>query len=102
MAVDVSESEISALMFEGEFFVVDAHQMHDGCVEVVNVDAEFVVFMFVGESYIAFVVDDVVSVVVCFSVGESSFDAPSSHPRREASGVMVSTIGCFIQGSLGV
>lgn len=41
MAVDVGESIVAALEFEGELFVVDTEKVEDRSLEVVDVDFVF-------------------------------------------------------------
>ena len=48
MAVDICESESSALEFVAEFGMVDAHLVKDGGLEIVNMDGILVVVVFVG------------------------------------------------------
>ena len=38
VTVDVGQAEIAALVWVGEAFVVDAHEVEEGGMEVVNVD----------------------------------------------------------------
>ena len=77
LAVDVGEAEIAALVFVGEPRVVDAEEMQDRGVEVVDVDA-------VGR--------DVVAEVVGGSNGGARLDASSRRPKGEAAGVMIAAV----------
>jgi len=74
VAVNVGESESSSLVAVGESFVVDAEQVHEGGLEVVEVDG---------------VVGDVVAEGVGFAEGDTAFDTAAGHPHGEASGVVV-------------
>lgn len=69
-----------ALVFEGEFFVVNTHQMQQGCLEVVDVDRVF---------------GNVVAEVVGFSIGNAGFATASGHPDGEAAGRVVAAIVGF-------
>ena len=62
---------------EGEFVVVDTELVQDGSVEVADPD---------------FVFDDIVAVIVGFSVGHATFDAAAGHPGREAFRVVVAAV----------
>ena len=75
--MDVGEAEVSALGAVGEFFVVEAEEVEDGGVEVVDVD---------------FVFDGVEAEFVGFSVGEAAFDAASGEDHGEGVGVVVSAV----------
>lgn len=86
-SVDVGKSELAALKAVGEAFVVDAEEMKDRCVKVVNVDGVF---------------KDVVAIVVGFSDGDSFFDSCSSHPHAEALGMMITSVIFASQFSLTV
>src|SRR5438128_2124206 len=76
----VCESEISALEAVGESRVVDAHEMKDGGVEVVDVDG-------IG--------GDVVGVVVGFTDQDAALDAAAGEPGGEAAGVVVAAVVGF-------
>ena len=86
-SVDVGKSELAALKAIGEAFVVDAEEMKDRCVKVVNVDGVF---------------KDVVAIVVGFSDSDSFFDSCSSHPHAEALGMMITSVIFASQFSLTV
>ena len=65
VAVDVCEAVVAAGVVEGEAFVIEAHEVEDGGVEVVDVDA-------VG--------GDADPVVVGLAVGDAGFDACACEP----------------------
>src|SRR5688500_6155660 len=73
-AVHVRQPEIAALVAVSQTLVVDAEQMHQRCLQVVDVDA---------------VLDDVVGEVVRLAVAEAAFHAAACQHVREAPGVMV-------------
>ena len=77
LPVDVREAVIPAGMPEGQLRVIDAHEMQDGGMEVVDGDG---------------VLHGVVSVVVSGTVGEGRFDAAAGEPHREAVGIVVAAI----------
>ena len=70
----VRQPVTAALMFIRQTLVVDAHEMHQRGLDVVNVD---------------FVFDNVVSVIVGCSVARSSFHTCTRHPKRETTWVVV-------------
>ena len=37
-AVDIRQAEVAALMTEGQFLVVDAHQVQDGGIQIMHVN----------------------------------------------------------------
>ncbi len=67
----------AALVFKGEFFVVEPHQVHYGSVEVVHMNGVF---------------DDVVSEFVGFSVNDTGFHAAAGHPDGEAAGMVIAAV----------
>lgn len=85
--MDVGEAVVAALKFEGELFVVDAEEMEEGGVEVVNADGIF---------------GDVVGVVVSFADGLPGLDAAAGEPHGEAAWVVVATEALWCEISLAV
>jgi hypothetical protein len=73
----VREAEVAALESCGEFGVIEAEEMENGSVEVVDVD---------------FVFDGVEAEFVGFPVVDAAFDAAASHPHREGVGVVVASV----------
>ena len=73
MAVDVGEAEVAAGVVVGEAFVIEAEEVEDGGLEVVDVD---------------FVLSDMEAEVIGLAVG-SGFDAAASHEGGEGLGVVV-------------
>src|SRR5687768_3384233 len=73
---DVGEPKVAALEAVGEFGVVEAEEVQEGGVEVVDVDGVF---------------DDVPADLVRFSDDLAAFDAAAGHPDGERKGMMVAT-----------
>ena len=73
-AVDVGEAVVAALEAEGEFGVVEAEEVEDGGVEVVDVD---------------FVFDGVKAELVGLAVSDATFDAAAGEPDGVAVWMMV-------------
>ena len=86
-AVHVGQAEASALVLVREPFVVDAQQVEQGGVEVVDVDA---------------VLGDLPSELVAAAVQVAAFDAGAGEKDREGARVMVPTVVIFCQRSLAV
>ena len=76
-AVDVGESVIAAEVASGEFEVIDAEQVEQGGVEIVDVDST-------GH--------DAVAEVIGFAVGEAGFDSAAGHPGAEALGLVFASV----------
>ena len=74
MAMHIREAVLAALELESEAFVVDAEQMHDCGLEVVDVD---------------FVAGDFEAEVVAGAVGVAGFEAAPGHHHGEDIGEMV-------------
>ena len=72
----VCQPVTTPLVFKCQFFVIEAHEVEDGGVEVMDVDG---------------VLDDIVAEVIRLSI-DSGLDAAPGHPEGEASGVMVTSI----------
>ena len=72
--MDVREAELAALEAEGEAFVVDAHQVHDGGLEVVDVDL---------------VLHGVEAEFIALAMRDAGFDAATGHPDGESVGMMI-------------
>ena len=70
----VGEPEVATLKAVGEQFVVNAHQVQNGGVQVVHMDTTF---------------DDVRAKVVGGAVNVPRLDASTSHPNGEAACVMI-------------
>ena len=70
----IGQAEVPALVLMSQPLVVDAQQMQNRRVEVVNVDG---------------IPDDVVAVRVCLAVRYSALDATAGHPQRKAPRVMI-------------
>ena len=66
-----------ALVLERQALVVDAEQVHQGGLEVVDVDG---------------VLDDVVTEFVGFAIDGAGLDAGAGHPDGEAAGVVVAAV----------
>ena len=76
-AVDVGEAEVSALGTVGEFGVVEAEEVKEGGVEVVDVD---------------FVLHGVEAEFVGFAEGGTALDAAAGEPHGEGVGVVVAAV----------
>lgn len=74
LTVDICKAEMPALELEGKLLVVDAQQVQDGGLKVMNVNL---------------VVHGVEADIVRGSIGDAWFDATSSHPSGEGVGVVV-------------
>ena len=74
VAVHVGQAVVSPLKAESQFGVIKAQQVHNGRLEVVNVDGVF---------------GDGESEFVGFAVLETAFDAAASEPDRIAVWIMI-------------
>ena len=83
MAVDVGETIVAALEFEGELFVVDTKEVKDRSLEIVDVD---------------FVFDGIEADVITRSVGDAGLHAAAGHPGSEAEGVVVAPVSALGEG----
>ena len=74
VAVDVGEAEVSALVFVGELFVLDAEEVEGGGVEVVDVEG----VLGGGEAE-----------GVGLAIGDSAFDSAARHEHGSGFGVVI-------------
>ena len=74
-------------MGKGEAMVIYAETMHDGGIDLVQVDG---------------ILGDIVAEVVGFPVGGSRLDAAAGHPHAEIAGVVVATVVLLCQLALAV
>ena len=81
---DSGEAEVEAEVTEGEAFVVDAKELENGGLEVVDVDRVF---------------GDVEAEVVGLAEGDAGLDAAAGHPHGEGLGVVVATVAAFEGGT---
>jgi len=86
MAVDVGETIVAALEFEGELFVVDTKEVKDRGLEVVDVD-----FVFHG----------IEADVITRSVGDTRLHAAAGHPDGVGVGMVIAApLGTIVKGTL--
>lgn len=78
LPLHVGQAKVAALRAEGQAFVVDAHLMEDGRVQIVDVDRIF---------------NSVVTEFVRPTVGQSRFHPTSGEPHGEGMGMMISSPG---------
>lgn len=72
-AAEVGEAVVAAVVAVGEFFVIEAEEVEEGGVEVVDVD---------------FVFDGFVAELVGGTMMHAGFDAAAGHPDGEAFGIV--------------
>ena len=85
--VHVGQPMVTALVFEGQFGVVDSQAVQHGRMQIEYMDRIF---------------GNVVAIVVGFSVRDSRLDTPTSHPDREAAWMVISAIVIPRQVALAV
>ena len=104
VSMDIRQSEISPLISVSQFAMIDAEQMKDRGVQIVDMHRAGGPAFFVGLGQNRFPVGirDVVTVVIRATVGDPRFDSTTGHPDREASGMVVTTIVFGRQVSLAV
>jgi hypothetical protein len=75
-AADIGETVVAAFEAVGEAFVVDADEMKDGRMEVVDVHR---------------IADDVVAELIRLTEHDARLNAAARHPDREAARMMITT-----------
>ena len=81
LAVNIGEPEVTPLKSVGEFGVIEAEKVHDGRVQIMNVD---------------FVLGGVEAEFVGFAHGEAGLDAAAGQPHRETIWMMIATIAAAL------
>ena len=85
--VHIRQPEISALVAKRQFFMVDAHQVQNGGIQIMNVNG---------------VLGDVVREVIRLAVLKTGLHTPASHPHRPTPRVMVTSVIFSCQRALAV
>ena len=73
----IGQAITSTLKLEGKTLVIDAQEVHDGGLVIVNMHGVF---------------DDVVAKIIRFAVGKPFFHPGTSHPDGVAAGMVVAPI----------
>src|SRR5215467_1864562 len=74
VARDIRKAEIAAAVPVGQFLVIDAHQIKDGCVDVVNMRR---------------LLDRFETALVSRTINRAAFNSPTGQPHRESEWIMV-------------
>ena len=84
--------------------MVNAQEVEDGGVEVVDVHGSRrpVFFVGLGAYWSAVFVGDVVAVVVGSAVGDAGLNAAAGHPNGKASGMVVAAVVVLFEGALAI
>ena len=104
MAMHVSQTEVSSLITIRQSFVVDAEQVQNGRVEIVNVHRAGCPLFFarLRSQRVAVFVGDIVTVRVGLSVRDTGFNTAASHPCGEAARVMIAAVVLLREISLTI
>src|SRR5207245_7905074 len=92
MAVHVRQAETAALVQIRESFVIDAEEMQDGRLQIVNVDRSRSESAFVGTDGIAIGIGNVISIIICAAIGHTGLDATAGQPNGETARMMIAAI----------
>ena len=85
LAVDVGEAAVDAVVTEGELFVVDAEEVQDGGVDIVD----FGVVVWIGR---------LVTPFIAGAVSGAAFDAAAGKPVRENKWIVVAAFAALGAG----
>src|SRR5882672_6700606 len=102
MAVHVGEAEPPPLVQIRKTFMIDAEEMQDSCLQVVNVDRSRSEGAFVGIDGVAIGVGNVISVIICAAIGHAGFDAAAGHPDSETARMVIAAIIVFCEFALRI
>ena len=80
MAIDIGKPEAAALIEIIEPFVIDAEEVEDRGLKIVNVDRAGREGAFVGIERIAIGIGDVVAIIVGTAIGDSGLNAAPGQP----------------------
>ena len=104
VTVNVGQAEVSSLVPVRQAFVINAEQMQDGRIEIVDVHrARRPPFLTrLRSQRHAVGIRDVVAVIVGASVGDTWFDSAARHPGGEAARVVIAAVVFFREISLAI
>jgi len=104
MSVHIRQAKISALVAVGQSPVIDAEQVEDGCIQIVNAHrARRPMFLaWPWTKWIAIGVGNVVTKVIRLSVSNPRPDAAPGHPDGEAARMMIAAIVLLRQRPLTI
>ena len=100
--MNICDSKVSALIREGEALVVDAHEPQDRCLEIVNVNRTWRELVLGRKYRLSIRIDNVVAVVIGFTIGRSRVNSTTGHEDREASWMVISTEFRHRERTLGI
>lgn len=104
VTMNIGEAEIPALVAISEFPVIDAHQVENGGIEVMDMHGAGspVFFSWLRIESISIGVGDIISVVIGAAVGDTWADSATGHPDSEAAGMVVAAIIFPCQSALAI
>src|SRR5207237_1320564 len=79
----IGQAAVSAVVAEGQFFVIDAEQMENGCVQVVAV---------------RFVFEGTPRPLITFAVRKSRLETRASHPGYKCAAVVIAANAALAEG----
>ena len=100
--MDVGQAKVETLVPIGQPFVVDAQQVKDRGVQVVDMHGAGRPLALGRPDHVAVGVGNVVGVVVRLAIGDAGLDAAAGHPCGEAAWMMVSPVVRLCQLALAV
>src|SRR6266702_6861264 len=102
MPVHVGEPEPTALVKIVQAFVVDAKEVQNSCLQVVNMDCACSEGALVRVQYIALGVGDIVAVIIGATISHARFDPATRQPDAEAAGMVIAPVIIFRKLALGI
>src|SRR5690606_19729910 len=104
VAVDVRQPEVAALVTIREAAVIDAEEVEDRRVEIVDVHRPRSPRLLrrLRHERLAIGIDDVVAVVVGAAIGDAVLHAAARHPHRETARMVIAAVVLFREFALAI
>src|SRR5207248_1373849 len=102
MPIDIGEAKAAALVEIVQPFMIDAEEMEDGGLEIVDVDRTRSEGGLIRADSVAIRIGDVVAVIIRASIGHAWFDTAACEPNAEATRMMIASIIVLGELALGI
>src|SRR5215467_1419155 len=102
MAIDIGEAKAAALIEIIEFLVIDAEEVEDGGLEIVDMDCSRREGAFVRADGVSIGIGNVVAVIISATVSQAWFDTATGEPDAKATRMMIATVIVFGKLALGI
>ena len=102
MTMDVRKTKVASLVSVGQSRMINAQQMKDGRIEIVNVHGSRSPLVLIRFDRIAIFVRQVVSIVIRLPLGDAGFYSSARHPSGKSARMVVPAIVFLGQLALAI